>query len=278
MKRAKYSPYDTLYVQHVKRFLKCDMLYPHYHDAYEIYFQTAGKRYLFFDNICHVFESGDVAILKPFDIHYGESQDSGFYERYVINFKEDIFSKILSEEERYMLGKKICSCLIHLSEEQASKLKSYIAAIEEYSQKSGFLAEKLLASSVLQMLMFLISFIDQNWNLEKATMMPIVEVLKYIDRNYQEAITLDKMAKIAHMSKYHFCRTFRSVTGETAVHYLKTVRLTRAHNLLIHTTEQLDEIARKSGFPTYVNLARTFKRVYGISPRNFRKMYGKTEK
>lgn len=277
MKRTEYSPHGKLYVQHVKRFQKCDMPLPHYHDAYEVYFQIAGKRYLFFDNICHVFEAGDVAIVKPFDIHYGESQDSEFYERYVINFKEALFSKILSEEEQYLLGKKIHSCVIHLTDEKINKLKIYIATIEEYSHKSGFLSEKLLASAVLQMVMYLISFTEQNLKLEKAMMLPIVEVLKYIDRNYQEVITLDKMAKIAHMSKYHFCRTFRSVTGETAVHYLKTVRLTRAHNLLIHTTEQLDEIARKSGFTSYVNLARAFKSVYGMSPRGFRKIYGKID-
>lgn len=277
MKRAEYFPHDKLYVQHVKRFQKCDMLFPHYHDAYEIYFQIAGKRYMFFDNICHVFETGDVAILKPFEIHYGESQDSEFYERYVINFKDELFSKLLSEEEQYLLKKKMGSCVIHLNNDEMKKLKMYIDIIEEYSKKSGFLSEKLLASAVLQMVMFLISFMDQKLDLGKATMLPIVEVLKYIDCNYQESITLDKMAKIAHMSKYHFCHMFRSVTGVTAMYYVKTVRLTRAHNLLIHTTEQLEEIARKSGFTSYVNLSRAFKSAYGMSPRNFRKMYGKED-
>ena len=102
------------------------------------------------------------------------------------------------------------------------------------------------------------------------------EVLKFIDGSYRENITLDHMAQIAHMSKYHFCRTFRSVTGTTPLNYVNTVRLTRVHNLLLNTTESIDEIARNTGFSSYVNLARVFKKVYGVSPRTFRKYGGET--
>lgn len=273
MKRTEFSPHGTLHMQHLERSEKYDMPIPHYHDAYEIYFQAAGKRYLFFDNSFHVMGPGDVVILRPFDIHYGESREAEFYERYVMNFKEELFSRILSEEERYLLDKKIYSCAIHLKTDEMEWMKLRFQTIGEYSGKTGFLAEKLLASAVLQMTMFLVERMKGGWDLEHASA-PIVEVLKYIDRHYQETITLDEMAQMAHMSKYHFCRTFRSVTGDTAVDYLRTVRLTRAHNLLMHTTERLDEIARKTGFTSYVNLARAFKNVYGMSPRNFRKQYG----
>ena len=43
-----------------------------YHDTYEIYLQTKGERYIFLENICHAMKPGDVCIIRPFDLHYGE--------------------------------------------------------------------------------------------------------------------------------------------------------------------------------------------------------------
>ena len=275
MKQTEFAPSRKLHIQYLKRTCQYNMPVPHYHDAFEIYFQMAGKRYLFFDNICHVFEAGDVAILRPFNIHYGESREINYYERYVINFKSDIFSKVLTPDEWYLLEKRIVPCVIHLSGEQMQIMCQHFQMAERYSEKTGFLSEKLLESSVLQLVMMLMEYVDQDFIIKGETVEPsIVEVLKFIDGNYQENITLDHMAQIAHMSKYHFCRTFRSVTGTTPLNYVNTVRLTRVHNLLINTTESIDEIARNTGLSSYVNLARVFKKVYGVSPRTFRKYGG----
>lgn len=67
---------------------KHDMPVQHYHDGYEIFLMLGGKRYLFYDNICFTLERGDMAVLRPFDIHYAQSRDAEYYERFVLNFSE----------------------------------------------------------------------------------------------------------------------------------------------------------------------------------------------
>lgn len=74
------------------------------------------------------------------------------------------------------------------------------------------------------------------------------------------------------MSKFYFCRKFHSTTGATVLEYLNNLRLTKVHNLLLSTKMSIDEIAVSTGFSSAVNLTRAFKKVYGNSPRDFRKL------
>ena len=99
MLNAVFFPFSEMYINHVKSSEKYDMKIQHYHDAYEIYLQADGERYLFLDDICYTLKQGDLVILKPFDIHYMESRDIDFYERYVLNFSSDMLSGILTKTE-----------------------------------------------------------------------------------------------------------------------------------------------------------------------------------
>ena len=72
MLNAVFFPFSEMYINHVKSSEKYDMKIQHYHDAYEIYLQADGERYLFLDDICYTLKQGDLVILKPFDIHYME--------------------------------------------------------------------------------------------------------------------------------------------------------------------------------------------------------------
>lgn len=245
----------------------------HYHDAYEIYLQMDGKRYLFYDNICYTLERGDMAVFEPFDIHYAESREVDYYERYVLNFQADVLSSVLSDSEMSLLLGKINSCVIHLNEEQIDELCGYFKRAEEYANKNGFLMHKLLCTSVLQLIVKVIAYTDKSIDVTEEKIAPqIITALRYIDKHYKENISLKDISDAAHMSKFYFCRKFHSTTGATALEYLNNVRLTKVHNLLLSTDMTIDEISRKTGFMSTVNLTRAFKKVYGSSPREFRKL------
>lgn len=273
MKGTAFSPHEGIYIQHLKTSKKNDMPVQHYHDAYEIYLQLAGKRYFFFDNICYILERGDMLILKPFDIHYAESRESEYYERYVLNFQSDVLNSVLSKEEAYiLLEEKLNQCVVHLSEEQTGELFEYYSRADEYTKQTGFLSGKLQSSAVLQLVVKALSYTDNNFALKgEKVSSQIIDALRYMNKHYKEIISLDDISEAAHMSKYYLCRKFRDVTGATVLEYLDNVRLTRVHNLLVNETMTLDEIAEETGFSSAVNLSRVFKKVYGVSPREFRK-------
>lgn len=276
MERMTFSPHGKMYVQYLETSERHDMSIQHYHDSYEIYFQLQGKRHLFLDNICYTLERGDVAIFKPFDIHYAQSRDVEFYGRYVMNFQDELLMSILKKEEVKILLGKLPSCVIHLPESEIGHLHYEFQKAEQYGKKGGFLTEQLQATAVLQVITLLMEYMDDTFIVKgKKISSQIIEVLDYIQFHYRESITLDEIAETIHMSKYYLCRTFHQVTGATVLEYINNVRLMRAHTLLIHTKDSIEEIAVQTGFSSSSNLARVFKKSYGISPRAFRKKRAK---
>lgn len=272
MKRTAFSSHNDLYINYLKSENKHNMSVQHYHDTYEIYLQLAGKRYLFYDNICYTLERGDLAIFAPFEIHYAQSRESDYYERYVINFKLEDMSKILDSGELHLLKQKINPCVVHLSEEKTQKVYDYIKRTDEYNQRQGIFFDKLVYSAMLQLLVYITECINDETTVEGEKISPqIISVMKYINKHYTEDLNLDKISDIACMSKYHLCRKFKEATGATLLQYLNNIRLTKVHSMLINTDMPIEEIAECTGFSSSIQLTRVFKNTYHIPPRTFRK-------
>jgi AraC family transcriptional regulator len=89
--------------------------------------------------------------------------------------------------------------------------------------------------------------------------------------HYAERISLDELAALAFMSKFHFTRVFKEVTGSTPHQYLTEIRLTRAAELLRNSDMPVGVVGLASGFhrPTYFSNA--FRSRYGVSPNTFRR-------
>ena len=272
MKRTAFSSHNELYVQYLKSENKHNMSVQHYHDTYEIYLQLSGKRYLFYDNTCYTLERGDLAIFAPFDIHYAESRESDYYERYVVNFILEDMSKRLDSGEFHLLKQKINPCVVHLTEDRTQKVFELIKRVDEYYNRKGLFSDKLVYSAMLQLLVYVAECIDDETATDGEKISPqIIEVMKYINKHYAEDLNLDNISDIACMSKYHLCRKFKEATGATLLQYINNVRLTKVHSMLINTDMPIEEIAECTGFSSSMQLTRVFKSVYNIPPRTFRK-------
>lgn len=272
MKRTAFSSHNELYVQYLKSENKHNMSVQHYHDTYEIYLQLSGKRYLFYDNTCYTLERGDLAIFAPFDIHYAQSRESDYYERYVVNFRLEDMSKILDSGEIHLLKQKINPCVVHLTEDRTQKVYDFIKRVDEYYNRKGMFSDKLVYSAMLQLLVYIAECIDDETVADgEKISSQIISVMKYINKHYAEDLNLDNISDIACMSKYHLCRKFKEATGATLLQYINNIRLTKVHSMLINTDMPIEEIAECTGFSSSMQLTRVFKSVYNIPPRTFRK-------
>ena len=275
MLHTAFTPYEEFLVEYVRNPGRNDMKVQHYHDTYEFYLQMAGERTLILNDICYTLRPGDLYILKPFEIHYTESRGSDYYERYVINLPASFLYTLLTEGETRLLLDKLESCVLHLSPEQAAEALGCFQSAEQFRRKTGFLAGKLLCSSIFQLLMFLTELTEKAGLpdiLEGKSIQPeIVKAIHYINRHYQENLSLEGAAELVHLSRYHFCRLFHETTGATFLEYLYNVRLAKVHQLLLTTTLPLGDIAAKCGFASTAHLSRVFREAYGMSPRSFRK-------
>ena len=144
-----------------------------------------------------------------------------------------------------------------------------LADSEEYV-RDMMINEKL--SSLLTLIMQESHYTDGILHLsqKKHNMQNIKE---YLDNHYQEKISLDELASLFYINKFYLTRVFKEQYGLSIYSYLQQIKITHAKQLLRFTDDTLESIslACNMGDPTY--FSRTFKKVEGISPGEFRKRW-----
>lgn len=104
------------------------------------------------------------------------------------------------------------------------------------------------------------------------------EIIRYINSNLSESLTLSKLAKEFHLHPNHFIRFFKSKTGVTPVRYIKTRKMETAKRLLEDSELSIAEIMEKIGENNINNFSKQFKNYYSLSPREYRKFFLTTKK
>lgn len=99
----------------------------------------------------------------------------------------------------------------------------------------------------------------------------IAEVIRYMDRNYTEKLSLDNLADKAHINKFHLSREFKKYTGFSPNEYLISLRINTAKELLINTDLPACKIAYQVGIQDINNFNSLFKKRVGMTPIKFRK-------
>ena len=94
----------------------------------------------------------------------------------------------------------------------------------------------------------------------------ISRVLKRIESQYTENLSVDQLAAEANMSVSAFHHNFKSVTSTSPLQYLKTYRLHKARMLMIHDGMKASAAAMRVGYESASQFSREFKRYFGMTP------------
>ena len=120
---------------------------------------------------------------------------------------------------------------------------------------------------------------EDSWSLEKyndenpAGKRNLQDLKEYLDIHFAEKITLDFLADSFYINKYYLTRIFKEQFGISINQYLLQLRITHAKQLLRFSTNSIEEIATLCGIPDANYFARTFKKVEGITPGDFRRSW-----
>jgi AraC-like DNA-binding protein len=98
----------------------------------------------------------------------------------------------------------------------------------------------------------------------------LTEVLRYMAAHSAAPHTVSGLAHMAHLSPYHFLRTFKAVTGVTPHQWLLRARLRDAAGKLATTETPVTNVALDVGFDDLSNFTRSFRAEFGASPRQYR--------
>ncbi|MGI9049733.1 MAG: helix-turn-helix transcriptional regulator [Rubrobacteraceae bacterium] len=113
---------------------------------------------------------------------------------------------------------------------------------------------------------------DSLYGVEAFQPAPVEQVIAEMRKGVGGPLSLGDMADIAHLSPYHFARTFRRVTGVPPGEFLSALRLEEAKRLLLTTDLSVSEICFETGYSSLGTFTTRFKRLVGMSPGRLRRL------
>src|SRR6202043_2334737 len=93
---------------------------------------------------------------------------------------------------------------------------------------------------------------------------------QFIEKQQAEPLSLGRVSHAANISRHYFCKMFKKATGMNFIDYLSRVRIEKSKTLLLTPNSRISEAAFACGFQSMTNFNRTFKRIVGRSPTQFR--------
>ncbi len=103
----------------------------------------------------------------------------------------------------------------------------------------------------------------------------ITRLTEYIEDNLDRTITLEELAGLVNVSRFHFSRLFKRCIGRTAISFVEQCRIRRAQSLITETSLPLAEIALTVGFADQSHFTRRFHRHVGCTPAAFAREQGR---
>ena len=90
--------------------------------------------------------------------------------------------------------------------------------------------------------------------------------------NFHRQVYLAELADLAQLSEYHFCRMFKQSMAQTPQAYLLAVRIEQVKLRVCNGQVSMADIALQCGFANQSHMGRYFKKLVGISPRQYRQL------
>mgnify|MGYP000966759828 CR=1 FL=1 len=140
--------------------------------------------------------------------------------------------------------------------------------INFYDQIKKFETAEEIEDWIIKLLEKIIDCMKNN--IKQSQSSTIKNAKKFIQKNYGERITLGTVSNYVGFSKTYFSRIFTEETGDNFINYLTNVRIERAKELLKNTDMKIYEICEKVGYPNIEHFSRTFKKIVGVSPLQYK--------
>lgn len=231
------------------------------HIDIELLFITDGKLKIHLDNDVFYGKSNDIIVVNPNVLHNIVPLtdtvtyeciiiDRDFFNRHGLSLDNVHVKELINDEFLFDNIRNIKTLMIN-------KPKYYIARVNTYLLNLSLtLLEKYSTEKE--------STSDTN------TLLTIEKGIEYLNKHFNEQITIDDIAEYVGYSKFYFCRRFKEITGYTVTTYINMKKIKYAKNLLNTSDMNINEIALKCGFNSVTYFSTTFKKYMGINPSDIK--------
>jgi len=162
---------------------------------------------------------------------------------------------------------------LRLTPSELSVVMGFVDQLEEelVARASGF--KFMATASFMQIVGYLSRCYARAKNSDARALLRIGAAISHLETNYQEAIDLDQLARIARMSNRNFIRSFQAAMGSSPIAYVIQLRVNRGASLLRRTESSVTEVAFQVGFTDSNYFARQFRKLLGVTPSQYRRQH-----
>ena len=252
----------------------------HWHEEMEIVYVTQGPVIVSVGNAEYTLTAGDIVLIHPQTIHSIRQYSDDPARYYTILFRFSMLESGADDTCREKYLAPIYSRRLRMPEhlDQVHPLR---AALEPLIQKllvdphhQRFHDELLIKARVFEMMYLIYPYCqpaDKAAAYEDIYYEKLKRSLIYLEENYTDNITVEKIASVSNYSKSYFSKLFRQLTGDSFTQYLKNYRLEKAADRIRSEKTKISEIAISCGFTNLSYFSRSFFEKYHTTPSDYRK-------
>ena len=251
---------------HINDQTKKDFSY-HYHDFHKIIVFISGKVTYHIEGKAYHLKPRDILLVSQGAIHKPEIDPSVPYERYIFWIRDDLSCQELNT--CFQKANDRSFNLVRADSALQEHLKDLLPEIEQTLQNKHY-GDTVLRNALFTQFMIYINriFLRTSSSPDKKTYSSdtqVEQLLKYINRNLSENLSIDQLANRFFFSKYHMMRKFKNETGYTIHNYITSKRLLMARSLISQGMPVM-KAAQASGFHDYTTFVRAYKKQFGKAP------------
>lgn len=251
----------------------------HYHNHYEIYVFLDGKIDYVVEGNLYSLQPRDILLISPYEQHYPISNTAiGKYERIVVWLSKEYMNELYKLDPSIYYSFNSCTKknnnLVRLYKSTWQALYASLLWIidEYYSDNMGKILE--CYSSMAQFLVHLNRsvYFQGPFDMKKISDDLLSAIIKYIMTHVTEDLSLEKVASEFYISQYYLSHLFKEKMGTSVYNYILQRRLTIAKNLILSNIP-VTKVFEQCGFKDYAGFYRAFKKEFGLSPKEFKKLH-----
>lgn len=262
------------FLDHDARTAQVNMVFPHFHPFCELFLLLSPQAAHLVEGRRYELAAGDLVLLAPNVLHQSIYPPGTACDRILAGFSPPADG--FSEAYAALLG--LFSGPVPVFRFSKETRRTVFAPLNRAAQAMktapGPVRGLLVESSLTEFLCTLWRLRGEN---RYAPAEPdgardrMYEVTSYIHAHYAEELSASAIARAFYLSPSYLARRFREETGRTLTEYLQLTRVRNAQALLLSTDESVARIAERTGFGSFSQFNRVFRRVCGKSPRDYRK-------
>lgn len=237
-------------------------------NSFLIFYTISGKGLLKYQGQSYHLMPGASVLINCMNHHYYECLSGQEWEFLWLHFNG---STALGYYEEFMKnGFRV------LYETDTFFMERTMRRVLALTQKKDLHSEIIVSSLITEVLTHLL-ILNSSENLGLGFMPPYLKnVLKKIEYQFREPLSLDQLSEEFGVSKFHLSREFKRYMGTSLNEYLILTRLNHAKELLKYSNKTVEEIAYACGFHHVSHFINLFKSHEKTTPLQFRKQWGDT--